>query len=136
MFIKALVIAGATGLIAGAAYAQSAQDQSVSPHSTPQNSALSPNTVNPPLAGSLREGEFSKDTAAPPSSSSSSLSSGATSASSLGADVSAISPDQARAQGIPVQMVASAPVPDTPANRAKYGSPMSNAGKRTAAKGN
>ena len=28
------------------------------------------------------------------------------------------------------------PVPDTAENRAKYGSPMSNAGKRTAAKGN
>lgn len=28
------------------------------------------------------------------------------------------------------------PVADTPENRAKYGAPMSNAGKRTAAKGN
>lgn len=28
------------------------------------------------------------------------------------------------------------PIPDTPANRAKYGQPMSNAGKRTAARGN
>jgi hypothetical protein len=32
--------------------------------------------------------------------------------------------------------VASAPVPDTPENRAKYGGPMSRAGKRTAPKGN
>ena len=33
-------------------------------------------------------------------------------------------------------VVASAPIPDTPENRAKYGQPMSNAGKRTAASGN
>ena len=34
-----------------------------------------------------------------------------------------------------VQVIASQPVPDTPANRAKYGQPMSHAGKHTAAKG-
>lgn len=34
------------------------------------------------------------------------------------------------------ELIASAPVPDTPANRAKFGGPMSNAGKRTAARGN
>ncbi len=33
-------------------------------------------------------------------------------------------------------VVANAPIPDTPENRAKYGAPMSNAGKRTAARGN
>jgi hypothetical protein len=29
-----------------------------------------------------------------------------------------------------------APIPDTPANRAKYGGPMSRAGKHTAPRGN
>jgi hypothetical protein len=33
-------------------------------------------------------------------------------------------------------LVTNGPVPDTAANRAKYGSPMSNAGKRTAPAGN
>ena len=33
-------------------------------------------------------------------------------------------------------VVSNAPVADTPENRAKYGRPMSNAGKRTAAAGN
>ena len=37
---------------------------------------------------------------------------------------------------VTTSMVTNGPVPDTPANRAKYGQPMSNAGKRTAAKGN
>lgn len=32
--------------------------------------------------------------------------------------------------------VSNSPVADTPENRAKYGEPMSNAGKRTAPKGN
>ena len=35
-----------------------------------------------------------------------------------------------------VTTLTNGPVPDTPANRAKYGGPMSNAGKRTAARGN
>ena len=34
------------------------------------------------------------------------------------------------------QMVTNGPVPDTAENRAKYGQPMSRAGKRTAARGN
>jgi hypothetical protein len=37
---------------------------------------------------------------------------------------------------VAVQTVASSPVPDTPANRAKYGGPMSHAGKKTAPAGN
>jgi hypothetical protein len=35
-----------------------------------------------------------------------------------------------------VQVIASQPVPDTKANRAAYGQPLSRAGKRTAPKGN
>jgi hypothetical protein len=34
------------------------------------------------------------------------------------------------------QTVAMSPIPDTPANRAKYGGPMSRAGRHTAPKGN
>jgi hypothetical protein len=34
------------------------------------------------------------------------------------------------------ELIASAPVPDTPANRARYGQPMSHAGKSTAPRGN
>jgi hypothetical protein len=34
------------------------------------------------------------------------------------------------------QMVTNGPVPDTPANRAKYGKPMSNAGRKTKPAGN
>src|SRR5215472_2034619 len=34
------------------------------------------------------------------------------------------------------RLLTNGPIPDTPANRAKYGGPMSNAGKRTAPAGN
>jgi len=40
------------------------------------------------------------------------------------------------AEGVRRTLVASSPVPDTPENRAKYGKPMSNAGRRTRAAGN
>ena len=38
--------------------------------------------------------------------------------------------------GVNVQTVTNGPVPDTPENRAKYGQPMSHAGKKTAPVGN
>jgi hypothetical protein len=37
---------------------------------------------------------------------------------------------------VTTSMTTNGPVPDTKENRAKYGGPMSHAGKRTAAKGN
>ncbi len=44
--------------------------------------------------------------------------------------------DQSSGASVTVTTLTNGPVPDTPANRAKYGQPMSNAGKRTPAKGN
>jgi hypothetical protein len=118
MFIKGLLIAGATGLMSSVAFAQDA--------ASPQSGAQAPTTVNPAPS-------MPKPSAKTPSSS---MATPAPAATSAGADVVAISPDLARAEGVPVQMVASAPVPDTPENRAKYGGPMSVTGKRTVAKGN
>jgi hypothetical protein len=52
-------------------------------------------------------------------------------------DASQMPTDQAKALGQGDNtMVTNGPVPDTPANRAKYGKPMSRAGKRTAPAGN
>jgi uncharacterized surface protein with fasciclin (FAS1) repeats len=51
--------------------------------------------------------------------------------------VSSQSPDaQASLKAGDANVVSNPPVADTPENRAKYGKPMSNAGKRTAPKGN
>jgi len=51
------------------------------------------------------------------------------------ADAASAQPPMSAAQG-PAQVMSSPPVPDTAANRAKYGGPMSHAGKHTAAGGN
>jgi hypothetical protein len=41
----------------------------------------------------------------------------------------------AMTSGVEVRVVANAPIPDTPENRARYGQPESNAGKRTIGEG-
>ena len=52
-------------------------------------------------------------------------------------DASQMPPGQAHALQLGDNtLVANAPVADTPANRAKYGQPLSHAGKRTAPAGN
>ena len=72
------------------------------------------------------------DEAAPPSAQGSSAN---TSGTILSSDQ--VTPAQAQAlQNGDNKLVSNGPVPDTPANRAKYGKPMSNAGKRTAPAGN
>lgn len=91
------------------------------PSVRPQSSATNPSTVNPPADV---ESRVSLDPHAGLATTGSS------------SDVVAISPDEARAQGIAVQTVTNGPVPDTAANRAKYGGPMSRAGKMTRPAGN
>ena len=44
--------------------------------------------------------------------------------------------DESTAPSVTTQVIASAPVPDTPANRARFGQPLSRAGKMTAPRGN
>ena len=44
--------------------------------------------------------------------------------------------DEFATPSVTTQVIASAPVPDTPANRARYGQPLSHAGKMTAPRGN
>jgi len=80
-------------------------------------------SMSPPPAASTPDPSMpaptdTTTTAAPPA---------APAATTAGADVAATAG---------TQVIASAPVPDTPENRAKYGGPMSHAGKHTQAKGN
>jgi hypothetical protein len=44
--------------------------------------------------------------------------------------------DPSSGASVTTSTITNGPIPDTPANRAKYGQPMSHAGKRTAPKGN
>jgi len=136
MFTKMLVSASAAALISTAAYAQEAPQTppaAADASSTrPQSSATNPATVNPPADV---ESRVSVDPHAGLNHDDS-LAAAAPAAKDASSDVVAVSPDEARASGIAVETVASAPVPDTAENRAKYGAPMSRAGKMTRAKGN
>ena len=110
MLTKVLFTAAAAALLSTTAFAQDHE-------SKPQDqSATSPNTVNPVSHGD--------DTVT------------ATAQTGVATDVVAINADEARARGITVEMVASAPVPDTPENRRRFGQPLSNAGRNTAPRGN
>jgi hypothetical protein len=108
MLTKVLITAAAAGLISTAAFAQ---DEESKPQ---EQSATSPNTVNPVQ---------SSETTAP-------------TGQATDVVVVAMNADEARARGIAVETIASAPVPDTPANRRAYGQPLSNAGRNTAPRGN
>jgi len=98
-----------------------------------QTSADAPTTVNPmPEAAPA----YPSTSSLPPIGSSSTAPLGSTS--NVSATVTDASPT-ANPPGTVLagtELVASAPVPDTRENRAKFGSPMSNAGKRTAPAGN
>jgi hypothetical protein len=63
----------------------------------------------------------------------------ATAPAAAAGDTTAV-PDQvqtpAPAATVVARTMTNGPIPDTPANRAKYGAPMSHAGKRTAPSGN
>jgi hypothetical protein len=121
MLSKTLIIAvAATGLMAGAAFAQDAAKSYPDKASTPpdkiQDSSLSPNTVNPAPAPT------NDITPAPVGAQS---------------NVAATVPDTSAGPAtITNELVTNGPVPDTPANRAKYGAPQSRAGKMTRPAGN
>jgi hypothetical protein len=114
MIIKTLIsAAAATMLLAGAA--QAGQD-TASQQPSDATSATTPSTAPDAQAGT----SMPSDSMAP--------STGATmSATAATTDASAV---------VTTKVVTNGPVADTPENRAKYGQPMSRAGKRTAAAGN
>jgi hypothetical protein len=99
--------AAAASLIAGAALAQATSSPDAAAASGP-----------PPATDNSASG--ATNNAPPP----------AAASTGAGTETSAV------VNGQTVQVIASAPVPDTPENRAKYGQPLSRAGKRTAPKGN
>jgi hypothetical protein len=137
-------VTAACGLIAGAAYAQSA---------TGAVGANATDNTTPPASSNASGADMSNGAA---TSSGVAPSTGA--AMGAGADVSgqagatapgagdmggannSVSATSATTYGrgasATVQTLTNGPVPDTPENRAKYGGPMSRAGRHTAARGN
>ena len=110
---RLLTAAGfAAALMAGAAYAQ---DVSTSTTVDAQGNTVTTTTVIDPATG------------LPVS----------TSATTAGVPASSLTINPAGAPGtVTSRTIANAPIPDTPENRAKYGQPLSHAGKRTAPVGN
>lgn len=97
---------------------------------TPSAQATTPSTTTAPTS--------TTDLAADPAASPSAMAAPAAGTNTSGVvPVSSQSPEaQASLKAGDANVVSNPPVADTPENRAKYGKPMSNAGKRTAPKGN
>lgn len=119
---------------AGATMNVAANEQVSPPAPAEQAGAQTPAATNPTPATPATSTDMAADPAASPS---------ATAAPAAGVNtagtvpVSSQSPDaQASLKAGDANVVSNPPVADTPENRAKYGKPQSNAGKRTAPKGN
>jgi len=109
MLIKALLVAAAASSIAGAAFAAPTPDSDKGTDVTAQ-SAPAPSASDNSVPAS----------AVTPSAN---VASSTTTVDANGATVT-------------TELVTNGPVPDTPQNRARYGQPLSHAGKLTAPKGN
>lgn len=153
-----LMIAAATtaALFAGAAFAQSSGvngsnfsqnssgDTSVNPPSASSQLPASTATGNAAVNAPTPSGQAgTSDSTAPAASAPIQGPSGATTSGSLNSSDSATvaPPAGAPAERAPsasagTDVVSNGPVPDTPENRAKYGQPLSHAGRMTRAKGN
>jgi hypothetical protein len=112
--------AAASALLAGAVYAQDATN----PAPADQGAAAAP-----------------ADTSASTNQAGATVPATAGAAAAPATDASAPPAEAAAGSGVPTAAVQVAtttngPIPDTPENRAKYGQPLSNAGKHSKAKGN
>ena len=111
-----LMIAAAAALLAGAAYAQTG-DTAVNPTTLPQGVA----TGNAGADVGANGQPSGTDVTAP----------SARSSAGFDASVAPASSSAERAPIASVDVVSNGPVPDTSENRARYGQPMSNAGRMT-----
>ncbi len=131
---RLFAVAAATALMSGAALAQTTTTTTTTApvDQAPVNPAAPPSMMSDPgMMMMPAPGMMSPNPATTPS------------ASTLGTDTAGVvpmssqSPEvQATLKAGDANVVSNAPIADTPENRAKYGKPMSNAGKRSAAKGN
>ncbi|HEY8617462.1 hypothetical protein [Phenylobacterium sp.] len=134
-----LTAAAACALIGGAAYAQTgAQPGTDAPQ--PGSRTGDWNGAHAPTDGSPASERVQPST----TTTSVTTSSSATTSAPMPADTSATASTSttpaagsyATGASVTTTLVTNGPVPDTAENRAKYGQPMSRAGKRTAARGN
>ena len=119
--VRSALIATAACLIGAVAYAQPATTDQASPPPADQSAA-------PPAASADMN-------AAPPANASPAPDAMPSAGASTAAPTGAAANTSATVDANGTQVIASQPVPDTPANRAAFGKPMSHAGKRTAPSG-
>jgi uncharacterized surface protein with fasciclin (FAS1) repeats len=133
--VPGLQVASTPAATDGAATMNVAANEQVSPPAPPEQAgAQVPTATNPtPVAPAT-----ATDMAADPAASPTAMAAPAAGVNASGAvPVSSQTPDaQAGLKAGDANVVSNGPVADTTANRAKYGAPMSNAGKRTTPKGN
>lgn len=123
------IILGAVAAVTLGAAAAHAQDAMTPPPAPSADTAVNPPAATAPAA---------EDRSAAPMAPMASETPAAPSASAMGADVSATVSSSATpvAGSVTVTTLTNGPVPDTAENRARYGDPMSRAGKMTRAAGN
>lgn len=116
---RLLAAAGCAALLAGAAHAQSADTTTTT--SVDQNGVQTTTTVNPTTTVDPNTGMTVTTPAA----------------TTAGVPASSLTMTDNGAPGtVTTQVVTNGPIPDTRENRAKYGQPISHAGKRSAPAGN
>ena len=129
--VRSALIATAACLIGAAAYAQPATGDASAPAGD-QSMQQTPPTDNPPAPTGSSDMNAGAPTSAPAGSAD--MSQPNTGAAPVGAASNTSATVTTDASG--VQVIASQPVPDTPANRQAYGKPLSMTGKRTPPVGN
>lgn len=132
-----LIAASATALVGGAAFAQPSTTEAPQPGSrtgdwngahAPADDSAASERIQPSTTTTTVTTESSATTATPMPSADTSVTSSTTAAPAAGS--------YATGASVTTTLVTNGPVPDTPENRAKYGQPLSRAGKMTAARGN
>ena len=137
-----LMIATATAaaLLGGAAFAQPGAVNPPASNQLPAGVATGNAAVNEPTpSGQAGSG----DVTAPSGSAAGAINStGSLNSSASSSDAASVAPaagaptERAPSATAGADVISNGPVPDTPANRAKYGQPMSHAGRMTKAAGN
>ena len=123
MKTRLFLTAAAMSVMACAAHAQTATDTQAMPSAAPAPNVAGPDQAGMPAHDANGDAVTGGTVANPPMDSGMS----ASSAMGAGSDVSAT---------VTTTTVTNGPIADTPENRAKYGQPLSRAGKASKARGN
>ena len=128
-----IATAAAAALLAGSAFAQAAPASGSNlSQNQPGDTAVNPVPLAPGAGAAAPSGPAPAPLAASPDATQPNAPADATVAPAAGAPT-----ERAPAASVGgADVVSNGPVPDTPANRAKYGKPMSNAGRMTKPAGN